>query len=69
MKACLDGAKPVLLTRTQVNTPTIEQMCQLEEMKASRALRDVYLAPCSSDSESIMVDTGASVIPWWEYLN
>ncbi len=68
VKACQEGAKPRSTTRTQVNPPSIEQMCQLEQAKVTGTIRDFYLAPSGSDREVVMVDTGTSMMPWWEFL-
>jgi hypothetical protein len=68
MKACKEGAKPRSTTRSEMNPPTIEQMCQLEQAKAAGSIRDFYDAPLTSDRSAIVVDTGSAMMPWWEYL-
>ena len=53
VKACHDAAKPKPSTSVEVNPPTGEQMCQLQQAKASRRLRDFYLAPLGNNEQAL----------------
>lgn len=68
VKACQEGSRRQLSTLIQVNPPTAEQMCQLQQAKASRTLRDFYLAPPGNNEQSFVVDTGFETVPWWKFF-
>lgn len=65
-KACKEALKPMDWGKPVVNhpQPSDEQMHQLKRALSRREIRDLSKAP----SGLWFVDTGASILSWWEYL-
>ena len=68
VKACLDGSRRKPFTLVEVNPPTPTQMSQLQRAKASRTIRDFYLAPLGNNEQAFVVDTGFETMPWWKFF-